>query len=183
MSDLPLVIDSGDLKKARAFFDQCFWEGRKIEPDWSHVKLALLTENKPMLRFLANRGAPCTPANLENLRTVVLDKFPHYAALLRQCGLHLSQVKAQTEMRYIYYSPAAEKSGGSLVALARDKNGNDSQVVYTNNSPSLLAEEDYTQDKVLVWSGKASDFRYIGWHCRGTAPQAAPAMKPRGPSL
>jgi hypothetical protein len=184
-TDLDLVIDSDDLGKVRAFFDRAFWSNRKLEPEWSHVKLALLTENKPVLRFLVHWGAPCTAENLENLREITLEKYPHYVTLLRQGGLRLPPTPktVQTdEMRYIYYSATAEALGGSSIGLIEEGNGAAvRQVIYTNNSPSPAAKEDYNKDKVLVWSGKASDFHYIGWHCRGTGPQPASAAKRAGP--
>ena len=54
------------------------------------MQFALLTENKPVLRFLVTWGATCTAENLDELRKITLDQYPRYVALLHRCGLNLS---------------------------------------------------------------------------------------------
>jgi ankyrin repeat protein len=83
------IIHAGDIGKARAFFDELFWENKNCPPQWEHLQVALLQENKPMLRFLVNKGAACTQKDLAKFKKINAEKYPHYAALLRQCGLRL----------------------------------------------------------------------------------------------
>jgi hypothetical protein len=85
------IIQAGDVEKARAFFDKLFWAGQSRKPEWEHLQLALLGENKPMLRFLVARGAAGTPENLGELKSIAAEKFSYYAGLLRQAGLRVPE--------------------------------------------------------------------------------------------
>jgi hypothetical protein len=81
------IVKDGDVQKARALFNAKFWLNDNIVPQWNHLKLALLNENKPMMRFLINWGATCTVAEMNELREQLPEKHSHYVTLLRQCGL------------------------------------------------------------------------------------------------
>ena len=91
---LDAAVASGDVRKARALFDQFFWSNTIVKPEWKQVKFALLTENRPMLRFLATWGASCWKGDLEELRQITAEKYPRYATLLRQCGFSMAQIAA-----------------------------------------------------------------------------------------
>lgn len=80
------LIAGGDIGGVRAYFDSVFWEGRKERPGWSHLRLALLRENRPMLRLLHTWGAKPSEVELAAFKTAARDKFPAYMKLLRAAG-------------------------------------------------------------------------------------------------
>jgi hypothetical protein len=68
------AAESGDCNKARALFDKAFWENRKIVPSWEHLKVALLREDKPMMRLLVTWGAKA-PEHPEQLAGIPAADF------------------------------------------------------------------------------------------------------------
>lgn len=80
------LIASGDIGRVRDYFDSLFWEGRKERPDWSHLRIALLREDRPMLRLLHTWGAKPSDAELTAFKTAARDKYTDYMKLLRSAG-------------------------------------------------------------------------------------------------
>lgn len=81
------LVAAGDIGKVRDYFDQVFWEGRKERPEWPHLRLALLREDRAMLKLLHTWGAKPTEAQLASFKEAARDKFPAYVKLLRAAGL------------------------------------------------------------------------------------------------
>jgi hypothetical protein len=81
------LVESGDLPRVRAYFDTVFWEGRKERPDWTHLRIALLREDRPMLRLLHTWGAQPTDAEMAAFKAATGEKYPAYVKLLRSAGL------------------------------------------------------------------------------------------------
>lgn len=89
---LSIAIESGDCGRVRTVFDEAFWEGRRIVPEWEHLKIALLREDKPMMRLLVTWGAKA-PENAEQLAGIPADKYTVYARILRVYGLDATVVE------------------------------------------------------------------------------------------
>ena len=103
MGMIPTIIDTseaaetagfighGSCQQVREHFDKAFWAGKTLVLDWRHFKLALMREDKPILRLLVTWGAQhFNDKDLPHLKIMAKDKYPHYIKLLRQCGLKLS---------------------------------------------------------------------------------------------
>jgi hypothetical protein len=84
---LSALVASGDIARVRGHFDQVFWESRTERPGWSHLKIALLREDRPMLRLLGAWGAAPSDEDMSALRAASGAKYPAYVALLRGAGL------------------------------------------------------------------------------------------------
>jgi len=84
---LSAIVERGNTKQLRDFFNKAFWEHKKIQPDWSHLKAAMQREDKSMMRLLITWGAK--PDNRELTRLDV-----RHLALLRQCGLPIKRPAA-----------------------------------------------------------------------------------------
>ncbi|MCE9508301.1 MAG: ankyrin repeat domain-containing protein [Alphaproteobacteria bacterium] len=104
------IVHAGNVEKARAFFNELFWADKNRKPQWEHLQLALLTENKPMLRLLITWGASCTAENMGELKQVTAEKYPHYAALLRSSGLRVAEAAAVNDAS----APARPKVGDKM---------------------------------------------------------------------
>ena len=78
------VIASGDCVKMREIFDQAFWRKEPVAVTWEHLKIALLREDRPMIRLLVNWGAPADQKNLLELQKETGKYVSYYMALLRQ---------------------------------------------------------------------------------------------------
>lgn len=87
---LVTIVTSGDIQEARTFFENRFWRNSIISPDWQYLRIALVREDKPMMRLLLTWGATATSENMAEFATS--DKYAHYLKLLRQCGARISVV-------------------------------------------------------------------------------------------
>jgi len=92
-TELLALVESGDVKKVRAFFDNGFWNKQSIQADWGHLREALVRENKPMMRLLITWGASATDNEVAEF--AASDKYPAYVQLLRQCGVRVKQIAVQ----------------------------------------------------------------------------------------
>ncbi|MEZ0226595.1 MAG: hypothetical protein ACAH83_18705 [Alphaproteobacteria bacterium] len=84
------LVANGDIARVREYFDSVFWEDRKERPGWGHLRIALLREDRPMLRLLHTWGAAPTDDDMAKFRAVARDKYPDYLKLLRAAGLRPS---------------------------------------------------------------------------------------------
>jgi hypothetical protein len=84
------LVSAGDIAGMRAHFDELFWSGRAERPEWTHLKIALLREDRPMLRLLKIWGAAPKAEDLVRLRAETDEKYPRYAALLCATGFGAS---------------------------------------------------------------------------------------------
>ncbi|MBI3440838.1 MAG: hypothetical protein HY052_03375 [Proteobacteria bacterium] len=90
---LTAAVKSGNCERARELFDRAFWDNHKIVPGWDHLKIALLREDKPMMRLLVTWGAKA-PDSPEQLAGIPADKYARYARILRECGMNAAVVEA-----------------------------------------------------------------------------------------
>lgn len=81
------IIAGGDIAQARDYFDKVFWENQADRPGWKHLRLALLKEDRPMLRLLATWGAHPSQDEMAHFRAVTGEKYDGYVRLLKQAGL------------------------------------------------------------------------------------------------
>ncbi len=81
------LVERGDIARVRDYFDTLFWEGRKERPDWSHLRIALLREDRPMLKLLHTWGAAPTDAEMAAFKAATGEKYKGYVKLLRSAGL------------------------------------------------------------------------------------------------
>lgn len=81
------IVNSGDIAQARGYFDKVFWENQKERPGWKHLRLALLKEDRAMVRLLATWGAHPTHDEMAHFHAVTADKYDGYVKLLKQAGL------------------------------------------------------------------------------------------------
>lgn len=86
------LVANGDIAKVREYFDSVFWENRKERPGWGHLRIALLREDRPMLRLLHTWGAAPTDDDMAKFRAAARDKYPDYVRILRAAGLRPSSL-------------------------------------------------------------------------------------------
>jgi hypothetical protein len=84
------LVANGDIARVREYFDSVFWENRKERPGWGHLRIALLREDRPMLRLLHTWGAAPTDDDMAKFRAAARDKYPDYLRILRSAGLRPS---------------------------------------------------------------------------------------------
>src|SRR5690606_34430939 len=81
------TVARGSVQEARGYFDDSFWQNQKEQPGWEHLRIALLREDRAMIRLLATWGAHPTEKDMAEFRDFAKDKYDHYLLLLRQGGL------------------------------------------------------------------------------------------------
>ena len=81
------IVASGNVQQARDYFDKVFWESQQDRPGWKHLRLAVLKEDRAMIRLLATWGAHPSEDELAHFRAVTGEKYPAYVRLMRQGGL------------------------------------------------------------------------------------------------
>lgn len=111
--ELAIAVQGGDCQQARAVFDKVFWDGQRILPEWKHLKIALLREDKPMMRLLVTWGAKA-PESAEQLSGIPADKYASYAKILRAYGLDATVVETAAKA-----APAAVEGIGISFEDAR----------------------------------------------------------------
>lgn len=84
------LVASGDINRVRGYFDEVFWEGRKERPGWEHLQIALMREDRPMLRLLHTWGAAPSDEDMKQFRALAQEKYPDYVRVLRAAGLRPS---------------------------------------------------------------------------------------------
>lgn len=92
------IVARGSVQEARGYFDDSFWQNQKEQPGWEHLRIALLREDRAMIRLLATWGAHPTEKDMAEFRDFAKDKYDHYLLLLRQGGLR-SNGKPWEEVR------------------------------------------------------------------------------------
>jgi hypothetical protein len=107
---LSAIVAEGDVESAREFLENTFWDGRPFAPNWGHLKMALLQQNKPMVRLLVTWGAMTTSEELSVLRYSSV--YEPSVRMLRRCGLKvdfmLEKGEERTAPAKIDASPAAQ---------------------------------------------------------------------------
>lgn len=104
---LKAAVESGDCSRVRAVFDQAFWQNAKLAPQWEHLKIALLRDDKPMMKLLVTWDARA-PENAAQLEGIPPEKFSSYARILRGYGLDATVVEeANATLRGGLYSTDA----------------------------------------------------------------------------
>lgn len=93
---LSQIVMFDDVEKARAFLDNGFWN-KENRPTllWEHLKIALLHENRAMIKLLTTWQAPCTAEHLADLQKELPEKYPAYIKLLRAAGADVPRVSIQ----------------------------------------------------------------------------------------
>jgi hypothetical protein len=86
------LVANGDIARVREYFDSVFWENRKERPGWGHLRIALLREDRPMLRLLHTWGAMPTDDDMAKFRAAARDKYAGYVRILRSAGVRPSNL-------------------------------------------------------------------------------------------
>src|SRR4051812_19622126 len=86
--DLAQAVQSGDCVRARALFDAAFWRQEKLAPQWAHLKIALINEDRAMIKLLVTWGARA-PEDAAALDGLAPQKYAFYNSLLKQCGINV----------------------------------------------------------------------------------------------
>jgi len=87
------LVAGGNIDQVRAYFDKVFWEGRKERPGWEHLRIAVLREDRPMVRLLNTWGAEPSDEDLARFRILAQDKYEGYLKLMRAAGLRPKNLK------------------------------------------------------------------------------------------
>ncbi|MBI3442108.1 MAG: hypothetical protein HY052_09970 [Proteobacteria bacterium] len=92
-ASLTAAVESGSCERVRAIFDRAFWRNEKIVPRWEHLRIALLREDKPMMRLLVTWGARA-PENAAQLEGIPAQKLASYTRILAGYGLNMAVLEA-----------------------------------------------------------------------------------------
>jgi hypothetical protein len=87
------LVALGNIDKVRDYFDTVFFEGRKERPGWEHLRIAVLREDRAMVRLLNTWGAEPSDDDLARFRVLAQDKYDGYLKLMRACGLRPKNLK------------------------------------------------------------------------------------------
>lgn len=93
-SALQRIIETGDAGTLRRHFDEAFWAGREEKPVWRHLYLALLRDDREMMKILILRGARPEEDDLARLAANAPDKYAARLDTLRRCGLAAAALAA-----------------------------------------------------------------------------------------
>lgn len=97
-SALQRIIETGDAGTLRRHFDDAFWAGREEKPAWRHLYLAILREDRDMIRILITRGARPEEGDLARLRVNAPEKYAARLQVLRRCGLSAAMLAAANDV-------------------------------------------------------------------------------------
>lgn len=87
------LVALGNIDKVRDYFDAVFFEGRKERPGWEHLRIAVLREDRPMVKLLHTWGAEPSDEDLARFRVLAQDKYDGYLKLMRAAGLRPKNLK------------------------------------------------------------------------------------------
>lgn len=87
------LVARGNIDQVREYFDKVFWENRKERPGWEHMRIAILREDRPMVRLLHTWGAEPSDDDLARFRLLAQDKYDGYLKLMRAAGLRPKNLK------------------------------------------------------------------------------------------
>ena len=90
-ASLKRAIQAKDVKEARKIFDTAFWNNIELVPDWHHLFLALLGQDKPMIRLLATHGATWTDEEARCLKKACENRWPEFMENLRKAGIYVNE--------------------------------------------------------------------------------------------
>jgi len=85
--DLYTLIESQDINAVREYFDEAFYEGKKIELSSRYLTPAIINEDVSMARLLLTRGVKFSKNDIRMLKKENEDKYPTYIKLLKRAGL------------------------------------------------------------------------------------------------
>lgn len=87
------LVAAGNIDHVRDYFDKVFWEGRKERPEWEHMRIAVLREDRAMVRLLHTWGAEPSDDDLARFRLLAQDKYDGYLKIMRAAGLRPKNLK------------------------------------------------------------------------------------------
>ncbi|MEZ0260379.1 MAG: hypothetical protein ACAH80_05175 [Alphaproteobacteria bacterium] len=87
------LVAGGNIDHVRDYFDKVFWEGRKERPEWEHMRIAVLREDRAMVRLLHTWGAEPSDEDLARFRLLAQDKYDGYLKIMRAAGLRPKNLK------------------------------------------------------------------------------------------
>jgi hypothetical protein len=87
------LVAGGNIDRVREYFDTVFWENRKERPGWEHLRIAVLREDRQMVRLLHTWGAEPSDDDLARFRILAQDKYEGYLKMMRAAGLRPKNLK------------------------------------------------------------------------------------------
>lgn len=115
------LVQLGDVAPVRRHFNRSLANLPYVRPDWSHLKAALETGNREMMKLLVTWGAKPSDDDLKTLAEKSPRQFGEHLLLLRLAGIFLSkEIEALRPALVEETTPAKEDYQGLIDKIPQD---------------------------------------------------------------